>query len=90
MAIQVTLDRVLLKFQAERGSRLSYEELQAATGASPSTVAAWRLRGRDLKRVNLETLNSFCEFFGVGVGELLTYTPDNTENNGGEVEPTQG
>lgn len=44
-------------------------ELAITLGMQSSTVTAW-LKGR-VDRVELDTLEKWCEYFDVGVGELL-------------------
>ncbi len=50
--------------------------IAAESGASVSTVQ--RLMNNSMKRVPLEDLAALCKYFGVGVGDILEYTPDNS------------
>ncbi len=65
-----------LRFQKEErdGVKLTYAALQAATGLNPNTLS--RLLGRDpIRRIDGDTLDVLCRYFGCGVGELLEYIP---------------
>ncbi len=48
--------------------------IAAESGASVSTVQ--RLMNNSMKRVPLEDLARLCKYFGVGVGDILEYTPE--------------
>ena len=50
--------------------------IAAESGASVSTVQ--RLMNNTMKRVPLDDLASLCKYFGVGVGDILEYIPDNS------------
>ena len=48
--------------------------IAAESGASVSTVQ--RLMNNTMRRVPLEDLAALCKYFGVGVGDILEYIPD--------------
>lgn len=48
--------------------------IAAESGASVSTVQ--RLMNNTMRRVPLDDLAMLCKYFGVGVGDILEYTPD--------------
>ena len=50
--------------------------IAAESGASVSTVQ--RLMNNSIKRVPLDDLAMLCKYFGVNVGDILDYTPDNS------------
>ena len=75
--IEIRLEHVILKKQAEWGRRIIYQNIVDATGVSMSTLARWKLgKGKDQTRINLIALNALCAFFDCQPGDLLTYVPD--------------
>ncbi len=65
-----------LRFRKEEevGSKLTYEVMQKDMGLNPNTLS--RLLGREpIKRIDGDTLDALCAYFGVGVGDLLEYVP---------------
>lgn len=48
--------------------------IAAESGASVSTVQG--LLNNKMKRVPLDDLARLCKYFGVGVGDILEYSPD--------------
>jgi putative transcriptional regulator len=54
--------------------RVSVAEVARATGIARNTVLA--LYHDKPARFDRDTLDGLCRYFGVGVGELLIYTPD--------------
>lgn len=65
-----------LKFEKEErdGRKWTYEALTEATGLAATTLAL--LLGREpIKRIDGNTLDALCAFFGCGVGDLLEYVP---------------
>ncbi len=65
-----------LRFRKEEevGSKLTYEVMQKDIGLNPNTLS--RLLGREpIKRIDGDTLDALCAYFGVGVGDLLEYVP---------------
>ena len=48
--------------------------IAAESGASVSTVQ--RLMNNTMRRVPLDDLAALCKYFGVGVGDILEYIPD--------------
>lgn len=64
---------LLLQRQAEQQRDITYREVAAATGVPLATLARWA--SDEVERYSNDVLAAFCEYFGVGVGELLEYTP---------------
>lgn len=58
------------------GRRLGIRKIAQESGASVSTVQ--RLLNNKIRRVPLDDLAKLCEYFGVGVGDILEYSPDNS------------
>jgi len=66
-----------LRFRKEEevGLKLTYEVMQKDMGLNPNTLS--RLLGREpIKRIDGDTLDALCGYFGVGVGDLLEYVPN--------------
>ncbi len=62
----------LSRLMGER--RLSIQDVAEGTGLAYSGVHA--LYHAKARRLDLETLNKLCNYFGVGPGELFEWTPD--------------
>lgn len=62
----------LSRLMGER--RLSIQDVAAGTGLAYSGVHA--LYHATARRLDLETLNKLCNYFGIGPGELFEWTPD--------------
>ncbi len=62
--------RLLLAAKAQRDGRtISLREVQRETGVPISTVMG--MANNTIKRVPLDELNTFCDYFGCEVGDLL-------------------
>ena len=73
-----------LRFRKEEevGSKLTYEVMQKDIGLNPNTLS--RLLGREpIKRIDGDTMDALCAYFGVGVGDLLEYVPGAATAEGG-------
>jgi putative transcriptional regulator len=64
----------LSRLMGER--RLSIQDVAEGTGLAYSGLHA--LYHDKAKRLDVETLNKLCNFFGVGPGEIFEWTPDET------------
>lgn len=56
------------------GVKLTYRTIATHTGIS--TGALMRLMNSEFDRVDSNTLNALCRYFGCQVGDLLEYVPD--------------
>lgn len=69
------------EYQALTGQRITYEDITAVTGLSPSTLSQI-MKGRQ-RRVDLATLDRLLSLFSeklgrpLTTGDLLQFTPDN-------------
>lgn len=83
MMIQNNFRVLVSRWETEnRGTRLTNAVLGERLGLSPTTISHWKngkIRGADF-----DTLEAICDFFGVGVGDLLVYIPENGGGRGGE------
>ena len=59
---------------AREGRKLPYRVVTEETRLSSGVLT--RLVNSDFDRVDRGTLDTLCRYFGVGVGELLEYVPD--------------
>ena len=61
--------------EAAEGRKLPYALLETETGVSESALV--RLFGFDpIDRIDGKTITKLCQYFGVGVGDLLEYRPE--------------
>ena len=51
------------------GSKVTYQQVQSATGISPSTLS--RLASGQSKRVDLAVVERLCDYFDCDPGDLL-------------------
>ena len=67
---------ILLEEQRVRkgGRRPGIRKIAEESGASVSTVQG--LLNNKMKRLPLDDLAKLCKYFGVGVGDILEYSPD--------------
>ena len=66
--------RILLAQKETRDGRsYTYEDIQSATGISPTTLASYA-KGR-VTRFDSKTLKTLCDFFDCELSELLEYPP---------------
>lgn len=56
--------------------RVSVAEVKRATGVARNSLLA--LYHDSATRYDRDTLDRLCAYFGIGIGELLVYTPDET------------
>jgi putative transcriptional regulator len=69
------LHRLRFEKEEKEGRKLTYDKLEEETGLSRGTLA--RLFSREpLERIDGKTLSVMCHYFGVGVGDVLEYTPE--------------
>lgn len=73
MAIKINLDRVMF----ERNN-MKVPELQELSGLNKNTLYNF-YRG-NIKRFDMDTLDSLCKALNCQVGDLLTYVEDSEEN----------
>lgn len=62
--------------------RQKMADLARGTGLSRNTVQ--RLYHGSADRIDLDTVDRLCRYFGVGVGEIFVYVPD--ENPSGPAQ----
>ena len=74
MAIKCNLKQLILEKSAGNGHRITYAEISEATGLSTTTIT--KLANNQSALVGISTLDRLCTYFGVGIGALLTHTPD--------------
>lgn len=65
-----------LRFEKEEaeGRKLTYEVLTEETKLSPTTLARL-FKTEPIDRIDGNTLDVLCRYFGCGVGDLLEYVP---------------
>lgn len=57
-----------------RGDRVTYRAIADALGMSKTTVSAWA--NSTVRQYDADKLALFCEFFDVGIEDILIYEPD--------------
>ena len=74
-----------LRFEKEErdGVKLTYEKLTEETGLSSNTLAAL-LKSDPIKRLDGDTLSALCVYFGVEVGEVIEFVPEEVTVSGKE------
>ncbi len=58
-----------LNYQAKLGRPVTVEEVAAATGITRAALS--RIERNKTERIDFDTLKKLCQFYGVGVGEVL-------------------
>lgn len=74
MAIKSNLKQLILDKSAGNGHRITYAEISEETGLSTTTIT--KLANNQSQMVGLGTMEKLCEYFGVGVGDVLEYVPE--------------
>jgi DNA-binding Xre family transcriptional regulator len=62
-----------LEYQARLGRTVTAREVAETIGVTEATLS--RIEQGKTERIDFETLRKLCEFYGVGVGEILEYDP---------------
>ena len=55
--------------EAQLGQRITYKDVQEATGISAATLSRWM--NKEVTRFDAETIQALCEYFHCQVGELI-------------------
>lgn len=62
---------LLAEREHELGRRITYGEVEEATGVAASTLSAYATNS--VTRYDAKTVAALCDYFGVSVGDLLEY-----------------
>ena len=81
MAIYNRLKVLIAEKELREKRKITYRTLADETGISTTTLTLYMSQKAD--RVDLRTLQTFCEYFGVQPGDILIYTQEPPE-----VQPT--
>lgn len=73
MPVDVRVEELLQKKFKDTDPFPSNLQIAEEVGIRPSTLAAWRKKHLD--RADFDTLDKFCDYFGVGVGDILVRIP---------------
>ena len=73
--IQSRLPELKLAKERELGRKLPYRTLAEETGLAIGTLQRLMGTSGEVERIDGSTLSRLCDYFGVGVGELLIYVP---------------
>lgn len=73
--IQSRLPELKLAKEREEGRKLPYRVLSEETGLSVGALQRLMETSGEVDRIDGSTLSRLCDYFGVGVGELLVYVP---------------
>ncbi len=63
-----------MNLSAKLGRPVTIEEVAEATGIARPTLS--RIELNQTERIDFETIKKLCTFYGVGVGELLEFKPE--------------
>lgn len=66
--------RLRLNYQAEKGVPVQIKDVAAATGITEAALS--RIERGKTERIDFDTLMKLCQFYGVGVGDILEYDPN--------------
>jgi putative transcriptional regulator len=66
--------QVRLEYQARLGRPVTIQEVADALGVDRRVVA--RIEQGRMERIDIDTLQKLCAFYGVDVGDLLEYDPN--------------
>lgn len=66
--------QVRLNYQAKLGRTVTIQEVAEQTGLDRKAIA--RLEQGRTERYDADVLKKLCAFYGVGVGDLLEYRPE--------------
>lgn len=69
--IKCKLIKLISDKQARENQRITYREIEAATGIAASTIS--RMAQNKVTRFEADTLSALCAYFGCALGELLVY-----------------
>lgn len=69
--------QVRLAYQAKVGHSVSVQEVADAVGIDRKRLTQIELNR--MERIDTETLTKLCQFYGVGVGDILEYVEDDAE-----------
>jgi DNA-binding Xre family transcriptional regulator len=73
--IQSRLPELKLAKERELGRKLPYRTLSEETGLAIGTLQRLMETSGEVERIDGSTLSRLCDYFGVGVGDLLVYVP---------------
>jgi len=77
--IRFNLNVIIAQHEQDTGRRWSYTALAEATGLNKNTIGA--IATNKSRRVDLDTLNALCNFFGCEPGALFEYIPPSQEES---------
>lgn len=72
--IRFNLNVIIARHEQDTGRRWSFTALSKATGLNKNSINS--IARNKSRRVDLNTLNALCNFFGCEPGDLFEYIPD--------------
>lgn len=69
-----------LNYQARVGHKVSLRDVAEVTGITHAALS--RIESGKTERIDFETLAKLCSFYGVSVGDILEFQPEQTQKNG--------
>jgi len=66
--------RLRLQMAATRGTPVTLQEVSEATGIDSAALS--RIESGKTTRIDFDTLQKLCVFYGVGVGDVLEFDPN--------------
>ncbi len=66
--------QVRLNYQAKLGRVVTLDEVADATGITRAALS--RIERNKTERIDFDTLKKLCAFYGVGVGDILEFRPE--------------
>ena len=76
MAINNQFSALLADRRIKEKRNIPLTEVAEKTGISYPTLLAWA--NNTVKRFDIETMDHFCEYFGIEPGALFKYVPNET------------
>lgn len=77
--IRVRINVLRAEKELQEGRKITFRDLTEETGLSMATIN--RILNGQSKQISFDTLNALCQYFGVGIGEVLEYVPDSKKPN---------
>lgn len=69
--------QIRLSYQAKVGRPVTMEEVAEAAGITRTALN--RIELGKTERIDFDTLMKLCQYYGVGVGDILEYDPNKRE-----------
>lgn len=80
MAVKFALRKLIARKNMERAEagQRALTQTEIANGSKVSQSVVSTLMNGHSRRIDFDTINGLCGFFGISPGDLFDYTPDET------------